>query len=87
MQLAKEFKDELDRIGKNMEKYITFPVPIKKCDDGKTVAKRLRFIDRFRFMSASLSNRVDNLSGIFISKECKKCMERKKLTQDASLMD
>ena len=36
-QLAKEFKNELDCIGKNMEKFITFSAPIKKkCDDGKT---------------------------------------------------
>ena len=29
-QLAIEFKDELNCIGDNMEKYITFSVPIKK---------------------------------------------------------
>ena len=29
-QLAKEFKGELDCVGENMEKYITFSVPIKK---------------------------------------------------------
>ena len=29
-QLAKEFKGELNCIGDNMEKYITFSVPIKK---------------------------------------------------------
>ena len=29
-QLAKEFKGELNCIGKNMEKYITFSAPIKK---------------------------------------------------------
>ena len=35
-QLAEEFKGELDCIGENMEKYITFSTPIKKkCDDGK----------------------------------------------------
>ena len=32
------FKGELNCIGENMEKYITFSVPIKKeCDDGKTI--------------------------------------------------
>ena len=62
-----------------MEKYITFSAPIKKKrDDGKTITHKLRFIDSFRFMSASLSDLVDNLSGIFISKVCKKCMEIKK---------
>ena len=34
-QLAKEFKGEVNCIGENMEKYITFSVPIKKeCDGG-----------------------------------------------------
>ena len=34
-----------------MEKYITFSVPIKKeCDNGKTTAYKLRFIDSFRCM-------------------------------------
>ena len=62
-----------------MEKYIPFSVPIKKkCDDVKTITRELKFIDSFRFMSASLSDLADNLSGIFISKVCKKCMERKK---------
>ena len=36
------------------------------------------FIDSYRFMSTSLSNLVDNLSGVY-DKECKKCMERKKI--------
>ena len=54
-QLAEEFKGELNCIGENMEKYITFSVPIKKeCDNGKTVAYKLRFIDSFRFMLTSL---------------------------------
>ena len=45
-QLAEEFKGELDCIGENMEKYITFSTPIKKkCDDGKTITHRLRHID------------------------------------------
>ena len=35
-QLAEEFKGEINCIGENMEKYITFFVPIKKdCNDGK----------------------------------------------------
>ena len=47
-----------------MEKCITFSVPIKKkCGDGKTITHKLKFIDRFRFMSTSLSELVDNLSG------------------------
>ena len=62
-----------------MKKYVTFSVPInKKCNDGKTVSYKLKFIDSFRFMSASLSDLADNLSGIFISKVCKKYTEREK---------
>ena len=38
-QLAEESKGELNCIGENMEKYITFSVKIKKeCDNGKTIA-------------------------------------------------
>ena len=87
-QLAEEFKGELDCIGENMEKYITFSVPIKKkCDDNKTITHKLRFIDSFRFMNFSLSDLVDNLSGrIFNSIVCTKCMERKKLIRNAVLL-
>ena len=64
-QLAEEFKGEFDCIGENMEKYITFLVPIKKkCDNGKTMSYKLKFIDIFKFMPTSLSNLVDNLSEI-----------------------
>ena len=73
-QLAKECKGELDCIGENMEKYITFSVRIiKKCDDVKTITHKLRFIDNFRSMPASLSDLVNNLSEIN-KEECKACM-------------
>ena len=63
-----------------MEKYITFSVPIKKeCDGGKTITRKLRFIDSFRFMSTSLSELVDNMSGILNSIECKSCIKRIKI--------
>ena len=66
-----------------MEKYITFSVPIKKeCDNGKTIAYKLRFIDSFRFMSTSLSELVDNMSGIFNSIECKSCIEKIKINSE-----
>ena len=78
-QLAEEFKGELNCIGENMEKYITFSVPIKKeCDGGKTITRKLRFIDSFRFMSTSLSELVDNMSEIFNSIQCKSCIEKNK---------
>ena len=64
--------------GENTEKCITFSVPLKKeNDNGKKITYKLKFIDSCRFMSTSLSNLVDNLSGIY-DKECKKCVERKK---------
>ena len=51
-----------------MERYTTFSLPIKKeCDGGKTITQKLRFIDSFRFMSTSLSELVENMSGIFNS--------------------
>ena len=80
-QLAIEFKSELNCIGDNMEKYITFSVPIKKeCNNNnnnnKTITYKLKFIDRFRFMPTSLSELIDNTSGIFNSIECKSSIEK-----------
>ena len=58
-----KFKGELNSIGENNEKYMTFSVPIKKeCDNDKIIAYKLRFIESFRFMSTSLSEFVDNMS-------------------------
>ena len=86
-QLAIEFKCEFNCIGDNMEKYITFSVPIKKevinnNGDNKTITYKLKFIDSFRFMSDSLSNLVDNTSEIFNSIECKSCIEKIKIKSD-----
>ena len=75
-QLAEEFKGKLNCIGENMEKYITFSVPLKKeCDEIKTITYKHRFIDSFRFMLISLSEHADNMSGNFNSIECKSCIE------------
>ena len=66
-----------------MEKYITFSVPIKReSDNGKKIAYKLRFIDTFRFMSTSLSELLDNMSGIFNSIECKSCIEKIKINSE-----
>ena len=79
-QLAEEFKDELNCIGENMEKYIIFSVPIKKEDDNnKKIEHKLRFIDSFRFMFIFLSELVDNMPEIFNSTECKSCKEKIKI--------
>ena len=71
-----------------MEKYITFSVPIKKkCDNGKTITYKLRFIDSFRFMSTSLSELVDNMSGNFNSIEWKPCTENNRCEQCKKLIE
>ena len=78
-KLAKEFDGQLECLGENTEKYITFSVPIsKELYNDKTIKYRLKFIDNFRFVSTSLSSLVDNLSEIY-KKECKVCKERKKI--------
>ena len=67
----------------NTEKYITFSAAIKKeRDKGKTSTYKQKFIDSYRFMQSELSDFVDNLSGNF-NKECKSCIEKKKLNQNA----
>ena len=75
-QLVEELKGELNYIGENMKKYITSSTPVKKkCDNGETIACKLRFIDSFRFMSTSLSELLDNMSGNLNSIKCKLCTE------------
>ena len=59
-KLAKEFDGQLECLGENTEKYITFSVPVsKELDSGKTIKYKLKFIDSFRFMSTSLSILVE----------------------------
>ena len=48
----------------------------------KTIASKLRFIDSFRFMLTSLSELVDNVSGIVSSIECKSCIEKIKINSE-----
>ena len=70
-QLAKEFDGQIECLGQDTEKYITFSVPInKELDNSKTITYKLEFIDSFRFMSTLLSSLVDNLSEIY-SKKCR----------------
>ena len=90
-QLAIEFKGELKCIGDNMEKFITFSVPIKKevdnCDGNdskkkKKITYKLKFIASFRFIPASLSELVHNTSEIFNIIECKSCIEKIKINSE-----
>ena len=48
----------------------------------KTITYKLKFIDSFRFMPTSLSELVDNTSGIFNSIECKSCIEKIKINSE-----
>ena len=53
-------------------------MPLKKENDNdKKIKYKLKFIDSYRFMSTSLSNIADNLSGIY-DRECTRWIERKK---------
>ena len=50
-KLAEEFKGKFECLGENIEKYITFSVPIKKrLDNGKSITYKIKFIDNFRFI-------------------------------------
>ena len=63
-ELVKEFEGNSECLGENTEKYITFSVPIKKKIENKDmeITYKMKFIDSFRFMAASLSKLVDNLT-------------------------
>ena len=52
-------------------KYITFSVPSgKKLYNGKTSAYKLKFIDSFRFLSASFLNLINSLSETY-NRKCR----------------
>ena len=85
-ELAEECEGYFQCLGENTEKYITFPIPIKKeNDDGKTITCKTKFTDTCRFISSKLSNFADNLSEIN-NKNCKKCMERKKIRSECGFI-
>ena len=83
-QLEKEFKGNFSCSGEDTEKYITFSVPIKK--NSKVITYKLKFIDSYRLMPSSLLSLVDNLSEIN-NKDCKKCMERKKIRSECKFIE
>ena len=65
-KLPKEFDGQVECLGENTERYITFSVTMKKeLDNNKTITYKLKLIDSFRFMSTSLLTLVDNLSEIY----------------------
>ena len=85
-QLAEEFKGQMDCIGENTEKYITFSVPIKKeNDNGKTSTYKTKFIDSYRFMPNKFADLTDNLSELMI-KNANHAWKEKELNQNVILL-
>ena len=81
-ELVNEFEGEIKCLSENTEKHITFSVPIKKKiirkdkngnDKIMKISYEIKFIDRFRFMSTSLSSLVDNLSDGLHDCKCTNC--------------
>ena len=85
-ELAEDFKGQFECLGENIEKYITFSIPIKKeNDNGKTITYKIKFIDTSRLMPSKLSNLAGNMSEIN-DKDCIKCMERKKVRSECGFI-
>ena len=79
-ELVREFDGNLECLGENTEKYITFSVPLKKKIENKNIeiTYKIKFIDSYRFMSMPLSKLIDNLSeGLHNNKcsNCKSCLD------------
>ena len=89
--LAEEFEGDFECLGENKEKYTTFSVAIKKeSNEDETIICRIKFIDRFRFTSTSLSTLVDNLSNKIIEngkcKYCDCCLDYIKIRKSGELI-
>ena len=79
-ELVKEFDGNFEYLGKNTEKYITFPAPLKKKIENKDIeiTYKIKFIDSYTFMSMPLSKLIDNLSeGLYNNTciICKSCLD------------
>ena len=90
-ELVKEFDSNFECLGENTEKYLTFPVPLKKKIKNKDIeiTYKIKFIDSYRFMSSSLSKLVDNLSkGIHNNKslDCNSCLDYIKIKNEKLLL-
>ena len=54
-ELAEDFERQFEYLEKNTKKFITFSETNKKeLENDKTITCKIKFIDRFRFMSSSL---------------------------------
>ena len=90
-ELVKEFEGNFECLGENTEKYIIFSVLIKKKIENKDleITYKIKFLDRYRFMSSSLSKLVDNLSeGIHNNKclDCNSCLDYIKIKNEKFLL-
>ena len=84
--MTEEFKGQFERLEENMEKYITFSVPIKKeHDNDKTITFKIKFIDSCRLIQSKLPDLVDNLSEIN-NKDFKTCMERRNIKSECDFI-
>ena len=73
-QLAIEFDGQLECLGENTEKYITFLVLIsKELDNDKTITYKLKFIDSINLCRPHYQRLL------IYKKECKECEERRKI--------
>ena len=68
-------KGNPNSISVNTEKYIIFSVPIKKKIENKDmeITYKIKFIDKFRFKTMSLSKLVDNLTEDIHGDKCVDC--------------
>ena len=90
-ELVKEFEGNFECLGENIEKYITFSIPLKNKIENKNIdiTYKIKFIDSYRFMSSSLSKLVDNLSeGIHNNKgvNCNSCLDYIKIKNEKLLL-
>ena len=78
-EIAEEFKRQFTCLGENIEKYMTFTVPIEQKiarinKYGEEITKNIFYISQFiassRFMANSLSNLANNLSGGIFKTKC-----------------
>ena len=71
-ELAEEFEGQLECLGENTEKYITFSVPIKKeLENDQIITYKIRLFDNLRSMSNSLSSPAVNLGEVLRYDKCK----------------
>lgn len=73
-ELAERFESQFECLRGNTEKYTIFSVSvIKETGKSTTITYKIKFFDRIRFMSSSLSSLAHNLSERLHKEKCKNC--------------